>query len=87
MKLKAREKSMSQFTAAWFGLAALAAATVAQPASAQTVLFEGARVIPAMVVLRSKRHSGRARHHHTHRPQWRDRHPRAPRGSTSLARP
>ncbi len=37
---------MSQLTAAWFGLAALAAAAVAQPASAQTVLFEGARVIP-----------------------------------------
>jgi len=31
--------------AAWFGLAALAAATVAQPATAQTVLFEGARLI------------------------------------------
>jgi imidazolonepropionase-like amidohydrolase len=36
---------MSQLTAAWFGLAALAAAAVAQPASAQTVLFEGARLI------------------------------------------
>ena len=36
---------MSQLTAAWFGLAALAAAAVAQPANAQTVLFEGARLI------------------------------------------
>jgi imidazolonepropionase-like amidohydrolase len=31
--------------AAWFGLAALAAAAFAQPVSAQTVLFEGARLI------------------------------------------
>src|SRR5215467_433795 len=31
--------------AAWFGLAALAAAAFAQPAGAQTVLFEGARLI------------------------------------------
>src|SRR5262249_49620932 len=36
---------MFHLTAAWFGLAALAAATVAQPATAQTVLFEGARLI------------------------------------------
>jgi imidazolonepropionase-like amidohydrolase len=36
---------MSHLTAAWFGLAALAAAAVAPPATAQTVLFEGARVI------------------------------------------
>jgi imidazolonepropionase-like amidohydrolase len=36
---------MSHLTAACFGLAALAAAAVAQPATAQTVLFEGVRVI------------------------------------------
>ncbi len=36
---------MSHLTAAWFGFVALAAATFAQPATAQTVLFEGARVI------------------------------------------
>src|SRR5438309_11375544 len=36
---------MSHLTVAWFGLLALAAATFAQPASAQTVLFEGARLI------------------------------------------
>ena len=36
---------MSHHTAAWFGLVAFAAATFAQPAGAQTLLFEGARVI------------------------------------------
>jgi len=36
---------MSRRVAAWFGLVALAAATFAWPASAQTVLFEGARLI------------------------------------------
>jgi imidazolonepropionase-like amidohydrolase len=36
---------MSHHTAAWFGLVAFAAATFAQHASAQTVLFEGARLI------------------------------------------
>src|SRR5262249_22658029 len=36
---------MSHLTAIWLGLVALAAAAVAQPATAQTVLFEGARLI------------------------------------------
>ena len=36
---------MSHLTGAWFGLAALAVAAVAQPAGAQSVLFEGARAI------------------------------------------
>src|SRR5262249_14979432 len=36
---------MSHLTAAWFGLLALAAALVAQPAAGQTVVFEGARLI------------------------------------------
>jgi imidazolonepropionase-like amidohydrolase len=36
---------MFHHTAAWFGLVAFAAASFAQPAGAQTVLFEGARVI------------------------------------------
>jgi imidazolonepropionase-like amidohydrolase len=36
---------MSQLTAAWFGLAALVAMVLTQPATAQTALFEGARLI------------------------------------------
>src|SRR5262249_41635771 len=36
---------MSHLTAAWFGLIALAASASAQPATAQTMLFEGARLI------------------------------------------
>jgi hypothetical protein len=36
---------MFHHRAAWFGLAALATAALAQPAGAQTVLFEGARLI------------------------------------------
>jgi imidazolonepropionase-like amidohydrolase len=36
---------MANLTAAWFGLAALVASALSHPATAQTVLFEGARLI------------------------------------------